>query len=608
MCGIMGYVGDKNTAEILLHGLKKHEYRGYDSAGIAVLENNKIKEIKTTGKVEVLRKKIEELQFNGECGIGHTRWATHGGVTEYNAHPHVSTDRRVVLVHNGIIENAREIRTELEATGIEFNSETDSEAAVQYLAYVYTGTPVKAIKKLVKRIRGAFALVIMFADRSNEIWVVRKGSPLVVAHNGTDSFCASDPMALLEFTHDMYFLDDCEIAMLKSDVCEFFSFDGVKREKESVILDWDVSMTNKGQYPHYMLKEIHEQPEVIQHTLLSKLDNGSVDLSSVLEWDDETIQSFEKIHFVACGTSYYATIAAARIMETMCSIEIRTEVASEYRYRNIPINDKTLAVFVSQSGETADTLHAARLAKNKGATCLVITNVKDSTIHREVGHALITQAGPEIGVAATKTYTAQLASLTLLAMYIAKKRGELPMLVERRLVSAMADIPVKMQRMLGQEKAIERIARNFADVRGFFFIGRGLAYPSTLEGALKLKEISYLHAEAYPAGEMKHGPIALLDKDLPVIALVPKNILWEKTISNIEESMARKAPIIAIATDGDEEIEKYSENIIYIPETEPELYPFFASIPLQLFAYYVARQKGCDIDMPRNLAKSVTVE
>ncbi len=608
MCGIMGYIGERETTKVILEGLAKHEYRGYDSAGIAVIKDGKISELRTTGRVSRLAEKVAAEHFTGDFGIGHTRWATHGGVTENNAHPHMSSDNRVVLVHNGIIENAREIRAELEACGVKFHTETDTESAVQYLGYVYDGDPKAAIVKLTHRIRGAFALVIMFHDKKDEIWVARKGSPLVVGHAGHEGFCASDPTALLEFTRDVWFMDDDEIARITKEGCTFFDFDGREHEKKSMHLDWDAAMTSRGKYPHFMLKEIHEQPEVVTHVLLGRVANGEVDLSHELNWTREQICGFKKIHFVACGTSHYATIVAARIMETLGEFEIRTEVASEYRYRNIPIGPDTLAIFVSQSGETADTLHAARLAKSKGAKCLVITNVRSSTIHREVGDALITPAGPEIGVAATKTFTAQITVLTLLGMYLAKMRGELSRETESRLTNALMDIPAKLASILTQEAEIEHTARNFADARGFFFIGRGLAYPPALEGALKLKEISYLHAEAYPAGEMKHGPIALLDKELPVVALVPKGDLWEKTISNIEESMARKSPIIAIATEGDTEIGHYSENVLYTPETEPELFPFIAVIPLQLFAYYVARQRGCDIDMPRNLAKSVTVE
>lgn len=608
MCGIMGYIGDRDTTKVILEGLAKHEYRGYDSAGIAVIKDGVIHELRTTGRVYQLAEKVAKEHFNGDFGIGHTRWATHGGVTENNAHPHMSSDNKVVLVHNGIIENAREIRADLEAEGIKFHTETDTESAVQYLASVYCGDPKEAIVKLTKRIRGAFALVIMFHDKPNEIWVARKGSPLVVGHAGEEGFCASDPTALLEFTRDVWFMDDDEIAMISKGGCTFYDFNGNPHEKESMHLDWEAAMTSRGNYPHFMLKEIHEQPEVVTHTLLGRVASNRVDLSHELDWTPEQISGWKKIHFVACGTSHYATMVAARIMEEVGNFEIRTEVASEYRYRNIPIGPDTLAVFVSQSGETADTLHAARLAKAKGAKCIVVTNVRGSTIHREVGEALITPAGPEIGVAATKTFMAQITVLTLLGLYLSKLKNELCPETEQRIVSALMDIPAKLASILEKEKEIEAVARNFADARGFFFIGRGLAYPPALEGALKLKEISYLHAEAYPAGEMKHGPIALLDKELPVVALVPKNDLWEKTISNIEESMARNSPIIALATEGDTEIEHYSKNVIFTPETEPELFPFIAVVPLQLFAYYIARQRGCDIDMPRNLAKSVTVE
>ena len=608
MCGIMGYIGERDTTKVILEGLAKHEYRGYDSAGIAVIKDGVIHELRTTGRVYQLAEKVAKEHFNGDFGIGHTRWATHGGVTENNAHPHMSSDNKVVLVHNGIIENAREIRADLEAEGIKFHTETDTESAVQYLASVYCGDPKEAIVKLTKRIRGAFALVIMFHDKPNEIWVARKGSPLVVGHAGEEGFCASDPTALLEFTRDVWFMDDDEIAMISKGGCTFYDFDGNPHEKESMHLDWEAAMTSRGNYPHFMLKEIHEQPEVVTHTLLGRVASNRVDLSHELDWTPEQISGWKKIHFVACGTSHYATMVAARIMEEVGNFEIRTEVASEYRYRNIPIGPDTLAVFVSQSGETADTLHAARLAKAKGAKCIVVTNVRGSTIHREVGEALITPAGPEIGVAATKTFMAQITVLTLLGLYLSKLKNELCPETEQRIVSALMDIPAKLASILEKEKEIEAVARNFADARGFFFIGRGLAYPPALEGALKLKEISYLHAEAYPAGEMKHGPIALLDKELPVVALVPKNDLWEKTISNIEESMARNSPIIALATEGDTEIEHYSKNVIFTPETEPELFPFIAVVPLQLFAYYIARQRGCDIDMPRNLAKSVTVE
>lgn len=608
MCGIMGYIGDKDAARVILDGLAKHEYRGYDSAGMAVIKEGVIKELRTVGRVCKLAELVSETGFSGDFGIGHTRWATHGGVTNYNAHPHMSNDGRVVLVHNGIIENARDMRAELEAKGIKYRSETDTESAVQYLGDVYKGDPKEAIVSLTARIRGAFSLVIMFNDKPDEIWVARKGSPLVVGCADNEGFCASDPTALLEFTRDVWFMDDDEMAQITRGSCKFFDFEGNEHEKESMYLDWDAAMTDRGEYPHFMLKEIHEQPDVVTRTLLGRAIQGKVDLSRELDWTAEQVKGWKEIHFIACGTSHYATLVAERIMEKIGSFNIRAEVASEYRYRNIPSGPDTLAIFVSQSGETADTLHAARLAKSKGAKCIVITNVRGSTIHREVGDALITPAGPEVGVAATKTFTAQITVLTLLGLYLAKLKNELTPENEKRIVSAMVELPAQLASMLGKEEHIAKTARNFSDSRGFLFIGRGVSYPPALEGALKLKEISYMHAEAYPAGEMKHGPIALLDKELPVVALVPKDELWEKTVSNIEESMARKAPIIAIATEGDEDIRNYSDNIIYTPATEPELFPFVAVIPLQLFAYHVARMRGCDIDMPRNLAKSVTVE
>lgn len=609
MCGIMGYVGDKNTTAIILDGLAKHEHRTYDSAGIAVIADGKIHETRTIGRISKLAKKVKEEHFSNGFGIGHTRCATHGEVTENNAHPHISSDNKVVLVHNGIIDNAQEIRTDLEAKGITFHTETDTESAVQYLAYVYEGDPKEAITKLTKRIRGSYALVIMFSDKKDEIWTASKGSSIVVGHTNKEGFCASDPSALLEFTNDIWFMDDNELALINKDGCKFFDFDGVEHFKETMHLDWNATMANRGNYAHYMLKEIHEQPHTVAQTLLGRVADNKVDLSNDLDWTPEQAKGWKRIHFVACGTSHYATVSAAHIMETFGTFDIRTEIASEYSYRNIPIGPDTLAIFVTQSGETSDTLLAARLAKSKGAKCLVITNVRDSTIHREVGDALITPAGPEIGVAATKTYTAQLTMLVLLGMYLAKLRGNLKEETEIRLIEGLTSMPAKLASLLEQEQEenIEKIARNFADAKGFFYMGRSLAYPPCLEGALKLKEISYLLAEAYPAGEMKHGPIALLDKDHPIIALVPKNILWEKTMSNIEEYMEKGSPIIAVATVEDEEISRYTKNIIYAPETEPELFSFVAAIPLQLFAYYIARQRGCDIDMPRNLVKAVTV-
>ncbi|NLD06227.1 MAG: glutamine--fructose-6-phosphate transaminase (isomerizing), partial [Synergistaceae bacterium] len=455
MCGIMGYIGDRETTKVILEGLAKHEYIGYDSAGIAVIKDGVIHELRTIGRVQQLAEKIAKENFSGDFGIGHTRYATHGGITENNAHPHISSDKRVVLVHNGIIENAREIRAELEAEGIMFHTETDTESAVQYLARVYRGDPMEAIVKLTKRIRGTFAFAIMFHDKPDEIWAARKGSPLAVGHTGEEGFCASDAAALMEFTRDVWFMDDDEIVRISKEGCTFYDFNGNRHEKKSIHIDWDAAMTNKGDYPHFMLKEIHEQPGVVAHSLSGRVSSNSVDLSQELNWTSEQVSGWKKIHFVACGTSHYATMVAARIMEGLGTFEIRTEVASEYCYRNIPIGPDTLVVLVSQSGETADTLHAMRLAKAKGARCIFVTNVKGSTIHREVGEGLITPAGPEIGVAATKTFLAQITTLTLLGLYIAKLKNILSRETEQRIVSAMMDLPAKLASILEMEKEIE---------------------------------------------------------------------------------------------------------------------------------------------------------
>ncbi len=608
MCGIMGYLGTKPVAKIIIEGLKKHEYRGYDSAGLTVLDKGTFKKARAVGRVSNLEELVSKGDFSGTVGIGHTRWATHGGVTVENAHPHESSNGNVILVHNGIIENSRAIKEELQNLGVEFFTDTDTESAAQYLGYIYNGDPKSAIEKLVARIRGAFALVIMFRDKPDEIWVARKGSPLVLAHGTNETVCASDPVALLSYSKAMYFMEDDEFACLTRDGITFYTFEGREIHHRPTFLDWDSSVADRGAFPHFMLKEIHEQPEVVIKTIGQRIKDSHIDLSDEIPWTAKEVKNFKKVHFVACGTSYYATLSSSLLWESIGKFEIRPEVASEYRYRDIPIDKETLAIFVSQSGETADTLHAARKAKAAGATCLLITNVKGSTIDRELGLSLITQAGPEIAVAATKTFTAQLMILNLLGLYLAKLKGTLSAEQEKLFADELSQIPAKISVVLSTEKQVEKIATTYADKKGFLFIGRGFAYPSTLEGALKLKEISYMHAESYPAGEMKHGPIALLDDNLPVVAMVPKDNMWEKTVSNIEESLARRSPVIAIATEGDASISNYTKNVIYLPSTLPELYTLIAVIPLQLFAYYVARFKGCDIDKPRNLAKSVTVE
>jgi glucosamine--fructose-6-phosphate aminotransferase (isomerizing) len=611
----MGYVGKSPACKIILEGLAKQEYRGYDSAGIALRCNDRIFNAKIVGRVSELARKVGELP--SECadaisGIGHTRWATHGGVTETNAHPHESADGVVVLVHNGIIENSREIRVTLESDGIKFVTETDTEAACQLLAVLYRvcgGNPLTAMTKLVASLTGAFALVIMFRDRPGEIWCARKGSPLVTAYDGSASYCASDPTALLDFTHYLFFLEEGEMALLAPEGCRFFAFDGADKQKKPIRLNWNSVMADKGHYEHFMRKEIEEQPDVLRLTVDTHTIVANVAMEKSLNLPRGFMKNIRRVQFVACGTSHYATLVARDIMETFDpGLDIRVEVASEYRYRNIGGGADTLAIFVSQSGETADTLAAARIAKSKGTRCIAITNVRGSTIDREVEYTLLSLAGPEIGVAATKTFMGQISLLTLLVMSLLKERGTLPAGDEARLISELRSIPALQQQILSREDEIRLLAEKYADSSGYFFIGRRESVPLTMEGALKLKEIAYRPSEAYAAGEMKHGPIAMLDEKLTVVAIVPDNDLREKTLSNVEECRARNAPIILVVNEGDETARAHGNDVIFVPRTAPELFPLVAVIPLQLFAYHTARTLGRDIDMPRNLAKSVTVE
>jgi glucosamine--fructose-6-phosphate aminotransferase (isomerizing) len=608
----MGCVGKPDAREIILSGLARQEYRGYDSAGIALRCPDGVRNIKIVGRVSELAKMTEDIA--SECagaasGIGHTRWATHGGVTVTNAHPHESCDGMITLVHNGIIENAREIRARLEAKGVAFVTETDTESPCQLLADIYDGDALKAMSALCNSLTGAFALVIMFRDRPNEIWCARKGSPLVTASADGASYCASDPIALLDYTHDLFFMEEGEIAELSAEGCRFFGFDGLPREKASIRLNWDSVMADKGQYSHFMRKEIEEQPDVLRLTIDSYTSITNVDMEKSLKLPDGLMKKIRRVHLVACGTSHYATLAARDIMESIDdSLDIRVEVASEYRYRNIHGGADTLALFVSQSGETADTLAAARLARSKGSCCVAITNVRGSTIDREVEHTLLSMAGPEVGVAATKTFTAQIALLTLFALHLTKERGTLSARDEARLIGGMRLLPAQLQQMLEREPEIKALAEKYSGSKGYFFISRREGVPLTMEGALKLKEIAYLPSEAYAAGEMKHGPIAMLDEGLTVVALAPEGDLREKTLSNVEMCRARNAPVILMATEGDREAHKFANDVIFLPRTERELFSFVGVIPLQLFAYHTAKTLGRDIDMPRNLAKSVTVE
>lgn len=608
MCGIVAYIGKRNASDVLIDGMHRLEYRGYDSAGIAIRDEMSIEIQKEVGKVSDLERLVKDINPCGSQGIGHTRWATHGGVTSLNAHPHTDQNNSVTLVHNGIVENFMEIRAQLESSGISFTTETDTEVIAQLLAQIHEGDALSSLLDLSSRLEGSYAMAILLKDEKDKIFCIRKGSPLVLGIGNGESFCASDVPALLPYTREFIYLDDGDIAELSVDGIRMWNSLGEKISKDVCRVDWDVSMVDKSGYPHFMLKEINEQGRVLRDTLLDRVKPEGIDLSPELALSMPEITGFKKVHIIACGSSYYASLVAERFMEKMTDLDIRVDIASEYRYRNIAVGKDTLAVFVSQSGETADTLAAERLVKGRGAICLAVTNNPNSTLAREVDHVLQLIAGPEIGVAATKTFLGQLAVLYLLAIYVGKKRGNISKEQENKIIGEFVNLPYKIENVLMKNEDIRELAQKYADARNFLFLGRGLSFPIAMEGALKLKEISYIHAEAYAAGEMKHGPIALLDPEVPVVVINPRDKLYEKTLSNIQEAKARRSPIISVITEGDSIVLQNSEASVSIPVTEDDFTPFLTVIPLQLFAYYVARQRGCDIDQPRNLAKSVTVE
>ena len=607
MCGIVGYVGAKNACEIVVRGLERLEYRGYDSAGVAVCEKGAFRTVKTVGKVAKLKELVGAGGLSGNIGIGHTRWATHGGVTTANAHPHTDEKHTVVLVHNGIIENYKELRDELVARNVHFSSETDTEVAAQLLARLYDGEPVKALCRLFKKCRGAFAFVLVFGDRPDELYCVRKGAPLVVALGDGEAYCASDVPAIVEHADKVIFLNEGEICRLSASGAEFWDLDGVAHQRRTVSVEVDAAMIDKAGYPHFMLKEINEQGSVLRRALFGRTASDLIDLGG--EWGiaPEKAKTFKRMDLVACGTSFYAATVAQRVLEKYLKIDIRVDIASEYRYRPLRADGGTMAVFVSQSGETLDTLEALRHVKGAGAYTVAVTNAPNSSIAREVDDVIRLNAGIEIGVAATKTFTAQMAVLILAGLYLAKLRGELSAADEKRLAGAMQDLPYKVEQTLLLKNSVKALARKFGAARDFLFLGRGVSYPVAMEGALKLKEISYVHAEAYAAGEMKHGPIALLDEKLPVVVIAPADDLLEKTLANVEETRARKAPVSIVTTENVPDVND-AAGTIKVPMTEAELTPFLTVLPLQIFAYESALLRGCDIDQPRNLAKSVTVE
>ena len=612
MCGIVGYVGNEQAAPILLNGLAKLEYRGYDSAGIAVRDGDKhVEVVKAKGRLKALEEKTNNgLAIKGTCGIGHTRWATHGEPSENNAHPHISDDYNVVGVHNGIIENYQELKDKLVKNGYEFYSSTDTEVAIKLIDYYYKKyehTPVDAINHAMVRIRGSYAFAIMFKEYPDEIYVARKDSPMILGVSDGNCYVGSDVPAILNYTRNVYYIGNMEIGRLADGNITFYNLDGDEIEKELVEIKWDAEAAEKGGYEHFMMKEIHEQPKAISDTLNSVLKDGKLDLSAV-ELSDEEIKKISQIYIVACGSAYHVGVVAQYVMEDLAKIPVRVELASEFRYRKPLLDPNGLVIVISQSGETADSLAALRLAKDKGLKTLGIVNVVGSSIAREADNVFYTLAGPEISVATTKAYSTQLIAAYCLAIQFARVRGEIADDVYSTYLEELKTIPDKIEKILEDKERIQWFAAKVANSKDIFFIGRGIDYAVSLEGSLKLKEISYIHSEAYAAGELKHGTISLIEDNILVIGVLTQSELYEKTISNMVECKSRGAYLMGLTTYGKYEVEDTVEFTVYIPKIDEHFAASLAVVPLQLLGYYVSVAKGLDVDKPRNLAKSVTVE
>ena len=612
MCGIVGYVGNEQAAPILLNGLAKLEYRGYDSAGLAVRDGESpVEVVKAKGRLKALEEKTNNgLAIKGTCGIGHTRWATHGEPSENNAHPHISDDYNVVGVHNGIIENYQELRDKLVKNGYEFYSSTDTEVAIKLIDYYYKKyehTPVDAINHAMVRIRGSYAFAIMFKEYPDEIYVARKDSPMILGVSDGNCYVGSDVPAILNYTRNVYYIGNMEIGRLADGNITFYNLDGDEIEKELVEIKWDAEAAEKGGYEHFMMKEIHEQPKAIADTLNSVLKDGKLDLSAV-DLSDEEIKKISQIYIVACGSAYHVGVVAQYVMEDLAKIPVRVELASEFRYRKPLLDPDGLVIVISQSGETADSLAALRLAKDKGLRTLGIVNVVGSSIAREADNVFYTLAGPEISVATTKAYSTQLIAAYCLAIQFARVRGEIADDVYSTYLEELKTIPDKIEKILEDKERIQWFAAKVANSKDIFFIGRGIDYAVSLEGSLKLKEISYIHSEAYAAGELKHGTISLIEDNILVIGVLTQSELYEKTISNMVECKSRGAYLMGLTTYGKYEVEDTVEFTVYIPKIDEHFAASLAVVPLQLLGYYVSVAKGLDVDKPRNLAKSVTVE
>ena len=616
MCGIVGYTGKKKAAPILLDGLAKLEYRGYDSAGLAIRdgEANPVV-VKAKGRLKVLSEKTDAgSALKGTCGIGHTRWATHGEPTENNAHPHIVDDYNVVGVHNGIIENYQELRDKMIRKGYKFYSETDTEVAIKTIDYYYkkyTHDPIEALAKTMVRVRGSYALAVMFKDHPGKIFVARKDSPMIIGCDKDASYLASDVPAILKYTRSVYYINDLEMACLEAGNVTFYNLDGDIIEKTPTEIDWDAASAEKGGFEHFMMKEIHEQPKAVQDTLNSVIvpdgDSYKIDLSAS-NLKDEDLKTFDQIYIVACGSAYHVGCCTQYIVEQLAGIPVRCELASEFRYRTMPLNKNALCIIISQSGETADSLAALRDAKKNGLKTLAIVNVVGSSIAREADYVLYTLAGPEISVATTKAYSAQLAVCYVLAIKFALAKGTITPEQATELTNEVMTIPNKINKVLEDKERLQWFAAKLAAQKDIFFIGRGIDYAITLEGSLKMKEISYIHSEAYAAGELKHGTISLIEEGTFVIGVLTQSSLYEKTLSNLVETKARGAYLMALTSFGNYAIEDSADFVVYVPKINELFAASLAVVPLQLMGYYVSCARGLDVDKPRNLAKSVTVE
>ena len=606
MCGIVGYVGHGDTKEIILHGLKTLEYRGYDSSGMALMSDGEILVEKKAGRIENLEESMKGKNFSSEIGIGHTRWATHGVPSDRNSHPHYSMDKSVAVVHNGIIENYQVLRKELEEKGYIFSSDTDTEVISQLIQDMYNGNILDTVSKVVKKLEGSYAVGVLHKNHPDELICAREHSPLVIGIGEKENFIASDISALLKYTKDVYYLEDGDIAVLKAGSIEIFDRDEKPVTREKKYIEWNLEQATKCGYPHFMLKEIFEQPQAVKETFEKRVHNGRVDFSDVLNYED--IKNINKIYIVACGTAYHAGLQGQFALQKIAKLDSIADIASEFRYNDPFIDEKTIVIFVSQSGETSDTLAALKEAKSKGALTIAVTNVVGSTISREAHKTIYTMAGPEIAVASTKAYTTQVTIFYLFALYMAELRKVISKEKYEEYLSEIKNMPEKIQDILDNREEIKTAAEYFKDRTNGFFIGRGLDYKVAVEASLKIKEVSYVHTEAFASGELKHGTIALIEEGTPVVVIATQKNLIDKSVSNIKEVKARGAYIITVGFDDEENLKNVSDNFIGIPECNDMFSGFLSIVPLQLLAYYTSDAKGIDVDKPRNLAKSVTVE